>query len=287
MNRHPSVLFGAPLILLCAFAHLPALAQSDVFRINDMDLRDPHVYVDVLGCRDVTDTALLGFSVNGRLQASIQTDADVPSDGLLDLSTLIEFLPLDQSLTTNLMDSGSADCTAPIATTTCVRPIVPSGIAGDAALLSAGACLAPITGTFRPYAPEIAVNSAPCFSSPSGTLVLNLGGIPVTLNDAQIAASFDGAPAGTLVNGLIKGFVTEADADAALLPDTLPLMGGQPLSSVLPGGDPPGPNNTNCAAHSDVDIRNGVRGWWFYLNFTATRVIVVDLFADGFADGFE
>ena len=63
-----------------------------------MDLRDPHVYVIVLGCRDVTDTALLGFSVNGRLQTSIQTDADVPPDGLLDLSTLIEFLPLDQSL---------------------------------------------------------------------------------------------------------------------------------------------------------------------------------------------
>jgi hypothetical protein len=273
--------------LLCMLVSAPAFAQTDVFRIDDMDLRDPHVFVNVLGCRDVTDTVLLGFSVNSRLQASIQTDADVPTDGLLDLSTLIEFLPLDQSLATNLMDSGSADCTAPIATTTCFRPIVPSGIAGDATLSSVGLCLAPIEGTSRPYSPAITNSSAPCFSSPNGTLILDLGGIPVTLNDAQIAASFDAAPASTLVNGLIKGFITEDDANVVLLPDTLPLIGGQPLASVLPGGDPPGPNNTNCAAHSDVDIRNGVRGWWFYLNFTATRVTIVDLFLDGFADGFE
>jgi hypothetical protein len=273
--------------LLASMLSPPALAQTDVFRIDDMDLRDPHVFVNLLGCRDVTDTALVGFSVNDRLQASIQTDADMPPDGLLDLSTLIEFLPLDQSLNTNLMDSGSADCTAPIATTTCVGPIVPSGIAGDAALLSAGLCLAPIAGTVRPYTTEITNSAAPCFGSPIGTLTLDLGGIPVTLNDAQIAAGFVDTPASALVNGLIKGFVTEADADAALLPGTLPLIGGQPLSSVLPGGDPPGPNNTNCAAHSDVDIRNGVRGWWFYLNFTAMRVSVIDPFAAGFGDGFE
>ena len=47
----------------------------------------------------------------------------------------------------------------------------------------------------------------------------------------------------------------------------------EPLRSfILPGGDPPG-NDKNCrpSTQSDKDTNNGVSGWWFYLNFTATR----------------
>ncbi|MEO6065675.1 MAG: hypothetical protein ABIP49_07870, partial [Lysobacterales bacterium] len=72
-----------------------ASAQSSLFRFSDMDLRDPHVYVDFLGCRDITDTPIAGFSINAEIQDSIQNDGD--GDGLLDRSTVVEFLPLDQS----------------------------------------------------------------------------------------------------------------------------------------------------------------------------------------------
>src|SRR5688572_21494438 len=51
------------------------------FRLTDLDLRDPHLYVEFLGCRDVTDTQLVGFSVNNELQTAIQTDGDDPPDG--------------------------------------------------------------------------------------------------------------------------------------------------------------------------------------------------------------
>lgn len=264
--------------MLAGLVCVPAAhAQSTIFRVSDMDLRDPHVYIDFIGCRDLTDTPLAGYSVNGELQLGIQTDGD--GDGYLDFSTLVEFLPLNQSQSTNLMDSGSAQCTAPMASTQC-GPILFQQIAGDAALFQASQCLTFHPGTARPYTPAITSTGAPCFVSPVGTLNLDLGGIPLTLHDAEIAATFVGLPAQTLVNGLLRGFISEAEANATILPASFPLVGGQPLSALLPGG------TNNCAAHSDLDINGGVSGWWFYLNFTAARV-ASDLFADGFSDGFE
>lgn len=264
--------------LFAVFVAVPAAhAQTATFRIDDMDLRDPHLFVNFVVCTDITDTSPFGFSVNGELQTNIQTDGD--NDGYLDLSTLIEFLPLDQSQLTNLMDSGGAQCTAPIANTQC-GPIVNPALAGDAALSVAGQCLTAVAGTVRPYSPAITNTSAPCFASPSGTLNLDLGGIPVMLHDARLAATFVDTPAQSLVNGLLRGFISEADANATIIPASFPLVGGQSLSSLLPGG------SSNCAAHSDIDLNAGVRGWWFYLNFTAVRV-APDLFENGFSDGFE
>ncbi len=266
-----------PLALAAGGVH----AQSTAFRYSDLDLRDPHVFVvaSFLGCQDVTDANFTGFSVNGEIQTSIQTDGN--GDGFLDASNLVEFLPLNQGQATNLIDSGSANCTAPMATTSC-GPITPSGIAGDAVLLSAGQCLTPISGTVRPYNPAITSSAAPCFTSPMANVPVNLGGIQVTLRDAQFAATFVGNPATSLSNGLLRGFLTETDANNTLIPASFPLVGGQPVSSILPGGQ------GNCAAHSDVDIHNGVRGWWFYLNFTAPQVArFEDSFANGFGNGFE
>ena len=74
-----------------------------------------------------------------------------------------------------------------------------------------------------------------------------------------------------MVNGLLRGFITEADANATIIPATFPLVGGHPLSLLLPGGDPPGADR-NCAGFDDRDTYQGVRGWWFYLNFPAVRV---------------
>jgi hypothetical protein len=95
---------------------------------------------------------------------------------------------------------------------------------------------------------------------------ISLAGVPITLHDARIGATYVGNPATSLANGLLIGFLTEADADATILPSTLPLVGGKPLSSILPGG------KNNCASFSDKDTYNNAAGWWFYLNYPATRV---------------
>ncbi len=257
----------------------PATAQqAAAFRFSDLDLRDPHLFVQVVGCNDVTNPTLLPFSVNGELQTRIQTDAD--GDGRLDLSYVVEFLPLDRALPTSLMDFGGAECSAPLAGTACTQ-VLASAVAGDAATGAGTTCLAPLPGTVRPYNPAVAVPTTPCFASPAGTLTLDLGGIPITLREVALSASFVGDPGDALSNGLLRGFISEADADATILPAGLPLVGGRPLSSLLPGG------TGNCAAFSDKDMLDGASGWWFYFNFPASRVPLLDPFADGFGNGFE
>lgn len=267
--------------LCLALAASAAQAQSARFRIDALQLRDPHVFVAVFAsCVDVTDSAVFGVALNPMIQDSIRSDGD--GDGLLDQSTLIEFLPLDQSVALNLMDAGSADCTAPLATTACGE-IVMSQLAGDAVLSTATTCLAPVAGSVvHAYAPAIASTTAPCFASPVDTLAFDFGGIPIQLRDAQLAAGFVGDPATALEHGLLRGFLSETAADNTTIPADVPLVGGSPLSSLLPGGQ------GSCAAHSDMDTHDGEPGWWFYFNFSAPRIAAApDTFAGGFSDGFE
>lgn len=262
------------LVVLLAFPVTDARAQSTTFRMVDLDLRDPHLFVDFLGCRDFTDTELGGSSFNGALQAEIQGDAD--GDGALDLSYLLVFMPLAQDQATNFLAVGTGSCSAPVETTTCGGIQTPI-FADDAALDAAATCLAGLPGTTRPYVPAVTSSGPACFAGPAVDLTLELSGIPIPLRDAQIAATFQGTPATELVNGLLRGFVTEADANATPLPASFPLVGGQPLSVLLAGG------TGNCAAHSDKDT-NGVAGWWFYFNFHAAEVTVRgdEVFRDGF-----
>ncbi len=258
-------------LMMCASAH----AQSTYFRFSDLDLRDPHVFINQapFGCVDVTEIA-----VNPEIQESIQNDGD--GDGLLDSSTLVEFLPLDQSLSANLFDSGRADCTAPLASSAC-GPINASAIAGTATLQTSGTCLAAEPGSVvHVYSPAITQSTSPCFASPVGTIALDLGGIPAQLSGAQIAATFVNNPATNLANGLLRGFISEVDANNTIIPATVPVIGGRALSSLLPGG------TGNCAGFSDKDVRAGVPGWWIYLNYVAPKP-GVDNFFDGFANGFE
>ena len=248
------------------------LRPPTAFRFADLDLRDPHVFVSFISCSDVTDAPLAGFAVNPQIQESMQSDTD--GDGLLDLAPLLVFRPLDQAAAGGQVEFHFARWTSPVATTSCSRSAT-LPIVTQATNMAAGTCLAPIPGTVHtmpgPYVPPITSTMAPCFVTSPVSLTITLSGIPVPLRDARIAATYSGNPATTLTNGLLMGFITEADANATLLPANLPLIGGKPLSTLLPGGDPPGPDAA-CTTFSDKDTNNGVPGWWFYLNFPAQRV---------------
>lgn len=248
-----------------------AVIQPTAFRFTDLDLRDPHVYVSVITCNDATDVPVFGiFAVNTELSDAITLDGDDPPDGNLDLNIALVFRPLDQaSSATTPLEVHFGECTS-ASPTTCTAD--PAPVMSTATNMATG-CLGAIAGTLTPmYTPEIAAQNGPCFVSDAETLTIDLSGIPVVLTDARVAGQYSGSPAGTVVNGLVRGFISEAAADATLLPADLPVVGGQPLSQQLPGGNPPGSGNTNCAGHSDKDTNGGVPGWWFYLNFTAVAV---------------
>ena len=97
-------------------------------------------------------------------------------------------------------------------------------------------------------------------------MTLNLGGIQIPLQDARFAAQYVGFPADVMADGLLRGFISEADASATIVPASFPLIGGQPLSVLLAGG------TGACPSFSDLDLHNGAAGWWFYLSFSTNRV---------------
>src|SRR5690606_28909800 len=120
------------------------------FRMTDLDLRDPHVFVDFIGCRDVTDTQLIGFSVNNELQTNIQGDGE--NDGLLDLSIVMVFRePTQAPGVTQPMELHFPDCTAPMSSTTCTANGT-QVVEATATNMASGQCLSPISGTlYDPY----------------------------------------------------------------------------------------------------------------------------------------
>ncbi len=252
---------------------VPPEPPPTVYRHLDLDLRDPHVFVDVplVGCFDFTDQPLPGNlapSLNDQLQTAIETDGD--GDGLLDLSVLLGFRPLDPLASGERLDQGFGLCTAPPGAPVCDwdRSPVPRTTAYDGQAI--GVCLAPLAGTTSGYSPPVGEPAAPCFASDPVTVPLDLGGgLVVDLVDGRTGARFVGAPVTDLADGLMIGFLSEADADSILLPPELPLVGGEPLSILFPGG------TGNCAAGDDRDLHGGETGWWLYLNYAATEVAFV------------
>lgn len=248
-----------------------------VFRVSDLDLRDPHVFLRITLppplpalCQDFTDQPIptTTFSLNGEIQNRIRTDTD-PLDGYLDASTLYWFRPLRLDGRITRLDSGSAGCFAPFPPSAC-EPIPDAPVAVvPTATASAGTCLAPIAGTTTPglpYSPAIATPAAPCFLTPPRTTEVQFGDTPITLVDAQYAGSFVGTPPTAIANGLLRGFLRESDANLILVPNPADPAQSFPLSSFLPGGA------GNCSSRNDKDLHRGETGWWFYFNFVADQV---------------
>lgn len=251
------------------------------YRFSDLDLREPHVYatVPLLGCRDLTDfMSPFGDGVNPLLQDNIQNDGD--GDGLLDLSLAHVFMPLVQTTGTSTMSFlDFPDCTAPMSSTACTLPAGASRTMGTAMNMGGGAtCLGVLPGTVRPYSPVVTPSIAPpggtCYVVNAGTVTIDLSGIMIRLTDAYIGGEYFGSPATEIRDGLIRGFISVTDADATIIPagtTGIASIDGAPLSRLLRGGA------GNCSQPApmmgDLDTGpGGVRGWYFYLNFRATRV---------------
>lgn len=254
---------------------VPALESATVFRMSDLDLRDPHVFTSipglpVLGCLDFTDNGFplgLAPSFNAQLATAITTDGD--GDGFLDLSQLLAFRPLLFFPEARRLDIGGAWCPPPTGEVlTCQawrRPPVPRTTTYS--FLDSGTCLGPVAGTTSGYNPAVPAPTAQalCYFSTPRDFVLEVNGVQVTLMDTQSGATWD-AVEGRFSPGLLRGFLTEAAADAALIPAEIPVVGGRPLSSLLRGG------TGSCATGDDRDTHLGQLGWWFYFAFEADAV---------------
>ncbi len=250
----------------------PTLAAPAAFRMTDLDLRDPHLYTDIIifGCIDITDSVPFGNSLNEILEENMNEDGD--DDGYLDLSPLILFDDLDQAGSGGNLQLHFGNCIPPAATTMCERD--PDQQLQTAVYVNSatGTCAGAFDGTTLPYSPPVTPSTAPCFVTEPQTVTFDILGLHLDLEAAQIAGTYSGEPADRLLNGLILGFMSEAVAEATIMPDSLPIIGGQPLAQSLPG------HATACAPHDDRDLGadGQTLGWWFYMNFVASEVPYTD-----------
>jgi len=250
-------------------------SPATVMRFTDLDLRDPHVFLPITiapfptVCFDFTDTPIptTTVSFNAGIQNSYNSDSN-PADGFLDASSLLWFRPLRQDGGIARVDNGAADCLAPAPTSGCAPSATATPTVYTYASFATGTCLAPLPGTIGApaYSPAIASPGAACFVSVPRTFVFDNGGTPITLIDAQIAASFNATPATSLSNGLLRGFLRESDANSIIISDPALPGGSVTLSSLLPGGA------GSCSTRNDRDLHQGESGWWFYFNFQASVV---------------
>jgi len=226
-------------------------AVPTAFKVTSLELLDPHVMAPD-GCRVSGDlTSFVNTLVAG-------TFMDADRDGFLDFAPVMVFRPLSQTDGATPADFVVARCTAASPTTCSAGGAMP--VAYTATSQAAGTCLAPLADTTGGYTPPVAATSGPCFATDERMLSLSLSAIDVKLEKTSIAATYDGAPATRVTHGLLRGFMTETVAEMTQIEQL-----GQPLAALLPGS-----RTNNCT--SDLDIVDGVRGWWFYLSFTAQQV---------------
>jgi hypothetical protein len=237
------------------------------YRVNAAEIIDPTFHTSFIGCINITGT------VNSELSTAITTDDD--GDGFYDLSIVELFRPYELPATGSDTDVGVADCTVADTPPVCQETTDESGAEIPLVMTTydstnSGSCSLSVPDSVPGDANE---PSAPCYDTATTSVSINLAGIPIDLQGAQVIAQYTlGTPPDpptALSNGLLAGFLSLSAARNLNLPDDLPLVGGNQLSSVLPG-----PDSCQSVAVGDMDTGpdGSTPGWWFYINFAGTAV---------------
>jgi len=221
--------------------------EPTAFRLREVRLRDPHVFGFTFGgCLDFTDFGR--DSINAQIAASVGGDDD--RDGFLDRAMLLVFRPFAPDAEVTDVEVMNARCTAPVDDTTCSPLTAP--VLTVARSLAAPQCDVPPAENLSGYAPPVAVASDPCFTTDAIEFPVNFG-LELPSSDVVVSATF--SDDGRELTGLLRGFITEEQAEAVQ------------LARMLPGG------SGACANHDARDVGpGGESGWYWYFNFVAERV---------------
>jgi hypothetical protein len=239
------------------------------FRFTDLDQRDPHAFGEtLLGCTDITDVELFGQKgLNPLLEEFVTTD--VTGNGLYEISLLLSFPSFDPAADGGVVDVLPALCQ--VADDSCTpRPgAVPERVAY--VNRSSDSCLGILDGTTSNYDPPIQSTTAPCFVTDELDLVFSLGDVVLPFRNLRIAARYEMTEPATLTQGVMRGFLSEAEAETIVVPPDLGMgIGVNTLAELFPGN--PGCCATTELGLDDRDLLNGVAGWWTYYNFPAAEV---------------
>lgn len=243
-------------------------AKPVAYRIDSAKIIDPHLHVlAVLFCADITNSGLLNElegGVNGELQRQLDNTKTLSGKDVFNMTLALIMRPFEQRPNT--------DHTGTFETPICDSPLVAcqqdvSGILVPTTFHNHAHgqnCLPPAEHLGRnPDYTGMTTPSSPCFTADNDAIELTLKDATLRLTNVKIAARYADAPASRLEDGILMGFLSKADAEAASFED-IPVLGNVRISDLLGGG------TGTCGPKSDLDVlEDGTQGWWFYLNFTA------------------
>ena len=267
------------------------------FRLTSLRLISPRITASIPfgGCQDITQNCasvpLLGCqadSVNTLLANAI--NPTTTTNGEYSLHIVELFRPLNPAAATTPTDLHlNAACMQAPTPDSCEPDAMPDVTMSNANNQAMGNCFVPLASDVNTragpaaYTPTANTVGGPCFISDPESLTVSLGGIDIPLTDARVAATYSGTPVNQLVSGVVVGFLSETAAADVLLPADLPVVGNTPLYTHLQAGNVSTTNsmgatiadgcNVGGGTHEDdADMNGGVRGFWFFLNFTAEHV---------------
>jgi len=154
-------------------------------------------------------------------------------------------------------------------------PPIPTSLLNHSA--GAARCDVVVAGTTNDEYVLPRVPSGPCFVSdpmPQIELTMTLeqddgSELPIctlTLVDARIAGGYNDATIPDRIEGLLRAFLTDANAQKCVVPkNSLLCESPKNLYDILREEE------DACGDDADRDVRDGVGGWWFYINYAATR----------------
>jgi hypothetical protein len=223
----------------------PPMGGDAAFRFNSLNVLDPHLFAPGLG---IDATAM----VNADFNAGLNGDDPMMPDGFLDLGLVLYFTPLDQADgASETMAFINADCTVDAPTSCTIDPMsmpYPANYTSS----QAGPCLAAdpmhlTAGYEMPMPPQ-----GPCFTSDPADIAVVTSSVTIPLAQAQVSAQYVGDPAGNLVSGVVRGFISLEVAQSTYVEATI---------------------SGNLDEFLKVeDMDDGGTGWWMYLSFTGLPV---------------
>lgn len=236
-------------------------AKTTIFRFDTVEFIDPHLYLNVIGCSDITNEILgnTDLSANGMLKEGLEKH----KNGTFNTSLGLLTRPLRQQAEAQTdVEFVFPKCEAPLGE--CSEDPSKPFIEGTLHNQDSGYCFPVEDHPGRNY-DYTGLNQpkGPCFLSDPMHIDISIRGITLALLDARVTATYEGNSATRLTDGILVGFLPVEAAQDAIIPAPSP-VGDTPLYDLLKGGGA-------CESGDDMDTHDGQEGWWFYLNFTAER----------------
>ncbi len=247
---------------------LPGVPFTGIaFRIDTIEIVDPHLYYKGLGCADAT-----GF-VNGALQKSI---VNRDSNVLLVARNYDPNADFQEFLLYR-------DSTCPVGEDYCLLKGSVLPVTFNSGNKDEGNCLDVMISTVNPANVEqLNLPTAPCVSSPTASVELELSPelSPIKFYNGKFSAQYspDDDDPSALVNAILYGFVPQSDAELitfTLMDTVINFWAVIRGSGHVDGCPMPMDGSLPDVDTVDLDGPEGnppVNGIYLYLNFTAERV---------------